>query len=144
MSEPPDLNVESERGRHPALVSAVFCRRVHRQPDGSLAPEGVTNTVDCGGAGSALISLLLSLRSGDARGTHQIFIRQTTPPYVVTCGTLPVALPGNDERFDVEMRLTVTTPVDETVQIAAFLDAFMLTTLPLTIRKGACAGVETG
>jgi hypothetical protein len=134
VSEPPDPNVEIERGRQPALVSAVFCRRVQRQPDGSLAPEGVTNYVAFDGAPRALISLLLSLRSGDARGTHQIFIRQTTPPYVVTCGTLPIALPGNDERMDVEMRLTVTAPIDETVQIAVFLDAFLLTTMPLTIR----------
>ena len=135
MSEPPDPGVELERGRPPSLVSAVFCRRVHRQPDGSLAPEGASNRVECGGAHHALVSLFLSLRSGDARGTHQIFIRQTTPPYVITCGTLPIALPGNDERVDVEMRLTVTSPVDETVQIAVFLDAFLLTTMPLTIRR---------
>jgi hypothetical protein len=135
LSEPPDPNVETERGRQPALVSAVFCRCVSRHPDGALAPEGVTNCVECGGARHALISLLLSLRSGDARGTHQIFIRQTVPPYVVTCGTLPIALPGNDERVDLEMRLTVITPVDETVQIAVFLDAFLLTTMPLTIRR---------
>jgi len=145
LSEPPEPNIESEpaqlpeleteRARPPELVSAVFCPGVREQPGGLLTPDGHTNTVACRGAHHAAISLFLSLRSGDATGTHQVFIRQTTPPYVVTCGTLPITLAGGDERVDVEMRLTVTTPVDETIQLAVFLDAFLLTTLPLTIRK---------
>jgi hypothetical protein len=136
--------VEQQEG--PFLGMAVLCERVLTEQDGTLSlirvVDRVTRLVPTGPGATAIpppqpipLQLVLSFRSGAARGSHQIAVQVETPSGLrLPENSFSILLEGEDRGANVILNLqTLTLDQEGVYWFDILLAGNLITRVPLRI-----------
>ena len=132
-------------GEGPFLSAAFFCDRVLQEADGTLSAIRIVDRVFQVAAGIAPpegmppttvnLTLLIALKSGAARGRHDLKIQAENPSGIRSplAQTFSVLLEGEDRGANAIINLVFTAPEEGLYWFDVLLDGERLTRVPLRL-----------